>query len=90
VRPILVFLGLTSATSSWYLFWSGFGGNAFLIVVAIVYNRFTCDIPGCHRIGIRRQELTGKSFCTRHDNIGRIEAAAQAEKAAKGQLPDPV
>jgi hypothetical protein len=42
MHAIWVFLGLTSATSSWYLFWSGFGGNAFLIIVAVVYNRFTC------------------------------------------------
>lgn len=83
-------LGLDSANSSYYLFWSGFGGNAFLIIAAVAYNRFTCDVPGCHRLGFHRQELTGHSFCTKHDDLGKIEAEAAAEKAAEGELPTAV
>lgn len=80
-------LGIDSANSSFYLFWSGIGGNAFLIIAAVVYNRFTCDIPGCHRLGFEQQELTGHSFCRKHDHIGKLEAAAKAEKIAEGEVP---
>ena len=77
----LTFLGLTDANGRWYLFWSGVGGNVFLVGAAVTYHRFTCNVPGCHRIGLRQQELTGHSFCRRHDEIGRREVAVKATKA---------
>ena len=82
-------LGLDSPNGSFYLFWSGFGGNAFLIITAVIYNRFTCDIAGCHRIGLTRQELTGHSFCRKHDHIGKLEAEATERKIAAGEVPTP-
>jgi hypothetical protein len=87
VHGIAHVLGLDSANSSFYLFWSGIGGNAFLIIAAVVYNRFTCDIPGCHRLGFEQQELTGHSFCRKHDHIGKLEAASKAQKVAQGEVP---
>jgi hypothetical protein len=82
-------LGLNSPNGSFYLFWSGFGGNAFLLLFALTYNRYTCDIPGCHRLGFTRQPLTGHSFCRKHDHIGKLEAIAQARKVAQGEVPSP-
>lgn len=88
IRFLATILGLTSPNSSWYLLWSGIGGNVLILIVALLYHRFTCSVPGCRRIGLHEQELTGHSFCRKHDALGQREREAKEAAAAAGEIPE--
>lgn len=82
---LLFILGLTSPSSVPYLLWSGCG-FVLLGAWALAYRRFTCNVPGCRRLGFKLQKLTGHSFCRIHDDIGKKEEAAKQRKLATGEL----
>lgn len=84
---VYLVLGVASANSRVYLFYSGVL-SPLILGAALVYHRFTCDIPGCKRLGWRLQPLTGHSFCKIHDTVGKLEVEATKKKIAQGEIPE--
>lgn len=65
--------GLTDASGSYYLFWSGIGGGPTVIALPIVAyeyaRRNSCDVPGCKRMARRKaKDKYGDTHgvCVRH------------------------
>lgn len=85
--------GLTDASGSWYLFWSGIGGGPTIIVFPIVayeyYRRSSCDVPGCHRPARRKAKDTygdTHGVCVRH--LHGYEAATEEVEAELAEVDE--
>lgn len=84
-------LGLDNSSGSWYLFWSGFGGD--LSEVAIIgglyslYQSRTCDLKGCHRLATVKVKDTDWTVCRKHAPTGRPSVADLADAFEEEVLP---
>lgn len=61
------FLGLTNASGPTYLAWSGVIGDLPMFGGALIlYRRYNCHEPGCHRIGLHHIHGTPLVVCRKH------------------------
>lgn len=93
-REMARVLGLTDPGGSWYLFWSGVGGDfsELAIIGALVgfYQSRTCDIKGCHRLARYRVRDTEWTVCGRHAPNERPTVEELTQAVPDDQLPDDV
>lgn len=62
---LYTWLGLSNASGSQYLFWSGFFGDITIIAAAVgLYFHNICHDTGCHRWG--RHKYNGSPYCKKH------------------------
>lgn len=62
---LYTWLGLSNASGSQYLFWSGFFGDITILGAIIgLYWKHNCHQTGCWRIG--KHSPDGTPYCTKH------------------------
>lgn len=63
-------LGLDSASSYWYTFWSGFGSDigelAIVGGLVSIYRRHMCHVKPCWRVGRHSVSNTEWTVCRKH------------------------
>lgn len=61
------FAWFLSGTSTWYVFWSGFGSCLTeFAIIGVVFRKINCHTRGCWRIGHHHIEGTPYTVCRRH------------------------
>jgi hypothetical protein len=65
INFIYTWIGLSNASGSQYLFWSGFFGDVTIFAgIVIFYWKHTCHQNKCYRIG--KHTPNGTPYCTKH------------------------
>ena len=60
-------LGLTSASGTPYLFWSGIAGDLPMFgILGVVYRKHTCHVDRCWRLGLHHVTGTPLTVCRKH------------------------
>lgn len=69
-------LGLDSATSAYYLFWSGFGGQALVFagLLTATARWLNCDERGCWHRGKYQMPESLLVVCLKHWRKGQLSA----------------
>jgi hypothetical protein len=77
MHAIAWFFGLTDASGTPYLFWSGIGANlAYLSAIGLAYRKVNCHASGCWRVGLHH--VTGTHFITCRTHHPKHDGAAPA------------
>jgi hypothetical protein len=68
IHFLYVWLGLSNASGSQYLFWSGFFGDVTIFAAIFsIYFKHNCHAKGCPKIG--KHLVNGTPYCTKHKEI---------------------
>lgn len=66
IHELARILGLTDASGSWYLFWSGIFGDVTILGAVVVFVfKHNCHTDGCWRLA-RHQFENGVVLCRKH------------------------